>query len=898
VYGRTSGAYNLIGVVGPYNSALSGDPSYNTFDDFGSATTNQLTSVPWWAPLTDAAAAANDLLATTIVNCGASTAGTACTSTAVTLATAVTNNVTGVTARFDIVPNIQAAQIAANGGRIIFPVPSQSNTNNAWVTSSYLATSSNVTQCGAVFLGDTLEQDAGNWDGCDTNTTLGTIAPQFIINNHIGLFGPGANPVIWQPNAGVSVNEIALQTSGNGYQGITVTSSGALPVASYTDDTFGTTCSGACSDVTGVLFSAAGPPVTGSAGLAFQRVAFLPGPTQTTGLTTVPGVSIKNFGEISFDGIMLKIRGIFLEPYPGGLGVQFNQRFESKGPITPVLSVYNAGGGTVGGWINSANTIMDNSSVPLVTNWGPTSSSIGITLAIAGTNPGNAELLSGFPFTAVTLNGFTNTSLQQAGQNVNIVNAGHGLLVDGVLATTTPTPQMVTDQNAHLSVGPQYSVFTNSTPTAPTCSVASAGPPYTPAGTYVFTYSGVYWPNSGFGGPSQPSTSCTANGTSQQITITIPAALPGVKGYQIWGNNAQLSSTIPATTGLTYLFTSAVAGGVQNTDAGGGPAGIQGQNNWEYSGQSTGWHDFLQQGITPNDPPAGWCRYFMNNSGALQGINSVGASCAGGGGVTWNAIGGATGPASINMYVGGTNYATQFNYNGTSNSAMGLYNIVAATSGTSQASPVFYLYGNEWHAAASVVGGAYFLFQPGNGTDANSVFNIGHQGTATGIMTTQAVGPVASGASGAGYGGATNGPEGTQPPSSSPYNFAASGYDGCYADSTLHGLKCSFNADGPYPMTRTIASGTATLPTSSITNGTCTAATITGTVTNILSTDSASVTWNADPTSITGYAPVSGGASLYVQIYVGTASLGVKVCNNSSSPVTPSAATVNWRVTR
>ena len=77
----------------------------------------------------------------------------------------------------------------------------------------------------------------------------------------------------------------------------------------------------------------------------------------------------------------------------------------------------------------------------------------------------------------------------------------------------------------------------------------------------------------------------------------------------------------------------------------------------------------------------------------------------------------------------------------------GLENTTAATSGTSQSSPVDSLCGTEWHGAASVKGCLTIQFQPGNGTDAASTINLGHTGSATGVVTSAFPGPIQAGAS-------------------------------------------------------------------------------------------------------------------------------------------------------
>jgi hypothetical protein len=95
--------------------------------------------------------------------------------------------------------------------------------------------------------------------------------------------------------------------------------------------------------------------------------------------------------------------------------------------------------------------------------------------------------------------------------------------------------------------------------------------------------------------------------------------------------------------------------------------------------------------------------------------------------------------------------------------------------------------------------------------------------------------------------------------------------------------------------TTTIASGTAALGTTLITNGTC-AAVVTVTAPLVLTTDNVAADFNADPTSTTGYNPATG--LLSIVKWPGSGNVNFKVCNATGSNQTPGAVTLNWRVTR
>jgi hypothetical protein len=94
--------------------------------------------------------------------------------------------------------------------------------------------------------------------------------------------------------------------------------------------------------------------------------------------------------------------------------------------------------------------------------------------------------------------------------------------------------------------------------------------------------------------------------------------------------------------------------------------------------------------------------------------------------------------------------------------------------------------------------------------------------------------------------------------------------------------------------TLTISSGTATLGTSAVSPGAC-ATVVTVTATGVLTTDNIQADFNADPTGTTGYVP---GTSLTIVKYPTAGNVNFKACNGTGSSITPSAVTLNWRVTR
>ncbi len=96
--------------------------------------------------------------------------------------------------------------------------------------------------------------------------------------------------------------------------------------------------------------------------------------------------------------------------------------------------------------------------------------------------------------------------------------------------------------------------------------------------------------------------------------------------------------------------------------------------------------------------------------------------------------------------------------------------------------------------------------------------------------------------------------------------------------------------------TVTIASGAKALATGAISSAACTTAQ-TDTATGTATTDAIIATFNADPTAVTGYVPLTTGM-LTIIPYPTTNTVNFKVCNNTASSITPGAITINWRVVR
>lgn len=97
-------------------------------------------------------------------------------------------------------------------------------------------------------------------------------------------------------------------------------------------------------------------------------------------------------------------------------------------------------------------------------------------------------------------------------------------------------------------------------------------------------------------------------------------------------------------------------------------------------------------------------------------------------------------------------------------------------------------------------------------------------------------------------------------------------------------------------LSTTVASGTSALGTSAIGSAACATA-VTTSATNTATTDVIWWGFNGDPTGVTGYAPLVAGM-LTIIAYPSANNVNYKVCNNTSSSITPGAITLNWRVVR
>jgi hypothetical protein len=127
----------------------------------------------------------------------------------------------------------------------------------------------------------------------------------------------------------------------------------------------------------------------------------------------------------------------------------------------------------------------------------------------------------------------------------------------------------------------------------------------------------------------------------------------------------------------------------------------------------------------------------------------------------------------------------------------------------------------------------------------------------------------------------------------------AAGSVACYFDSTSNTQVCLDSSGNATTMVREW-NGTATLGTGAIASAACAtevSVTAAGVTPGGANPDVVTVSWNSDPTAVTGYIPATTGG-LTIFAYPKTNAVGFKVCNYTSASITPGAITLNWRVIR
>jgi len=561
IYKGPSGNERLYAVSTTANTALQSDATYMKWDDFGSPMMNGLMITDFWPTAVPASATPN-----TLVTRIASGAGT----TTLTVVDAPSNNRSATSIEFDNAPNIVSAfALNPSGAMISFPV---TPFGLVYVVNSYLDLSpyggTPVSLGGQLYLNDTLKMK-GVWRGDILPGWTNT--PQFGLTPLVSIVVNKANPGIVTSYAGWS-GVLFKNLAGNMYNTFYV-DGGSIPTIWFENCGF---AGGGNRDYMGINYYQWANYTAGmnSAGVRFRNVQFN---TDTNYLDTFTQQFVsKNFGQIYLEGIIGSGRGFHFQPGQSGGSVIFDMRYEIQAPNTPMVSV--SGQVNDSHFFSLSNFIEDTGSQPQFTNF--LRGKVAVDgLWVAPSN--NIPTISGLPIMS--------GSGLLSGTNTNMSSGFTGFIPDGTFETVSGgagggnTNQALIITNKHQLLGQGYSLFTGTMqPAAPTCQAVTAGPPYTLAQTTSFAYMVIY-PNGGAGPLSPRSAACSANGTSQQIQITIPAAIPGAAGYAIFGTSLLTCADITTTT-LTYTYSSSVYGCGQQPPsagaAGGGPAGMVNDKMW------------------------------------------------------------------------------------------------------------------------------------------------------------------------------------------------------------------------------------------------------------------------------------------------------------------------------
>jgi hypothetical protein len=558
IYGRTAGSLVLKAVSKPGTLSL-------VWDDYGATMTDFNAVFPSWVPTAPPVSATSDHLVTTIV----SGAGT----TSIVVANAPSTSVTASMVFDDGTAILAAAAAAAsNGGSLL--LPDTPGVFDEWLVNSVVTlpfnTPVNITQAGTLALNETL------------------ILPRFVTWRSYPnkkSFGPGAfQPVMTVPiNIGnntpglYSNNSLLLDFRGiginapdNGKIGLLADQGQFLTI----EDGAFYSGNGGNFDYTGVGLYAVGiSPVW------VRNTVFLGSTNANFGLTTAPVFACTGCGISRSERIMLGVRGFYMDSNTYSLRFLWQQ-----GGITPMLTMSSFGTGSA---VEISDILIDTAPVPIISIFGGPPTNVDLTNIFVGPSADAGGFVP--PVTGVASSGIVFNGNVLGLNQTNSISSNSSTMVDGTYANgsvTGPTTQTVSVENRHHGMGNGYSFFLkDAVPPPPTCSVAAGGPPFTAAGAVTYQYLAVY-PNNGWGAMTAASNSCNANGTTQQTTVTIPAAVPGAIGYNYYRGGLIMNGGGGGTTTPNLsIIDQGTLGGQTVNQAGGGPAGMQGNTVWGVAGQ-------------------------------------------------------------------------------------------------------------------------------------------------------------------------------------------------------------------------------------------------------------------------------------------------------------------------
>jgi len=657
IYGRTSGSMVLLGVTLPQSStfitAINNDPLANSWDDFGSTMTANISSsnVPDYYSLTPPVSGKNGDLVTTISS-GAGTVN-------LVLAANAINTVAAATTKFDNAPTILAAALASTAnktgavGVIFFP---STGTNATYVTNSVLDLRQtprqlSVMQAGTITLNDTVILGTSIWSG---QPVLPSNAPSFTRMAFPAVVSSTAVPMFYGPNTVLNMSYLTLVH--NAYFGVIICNDqGQIPGGYIHNVNFQTSNS---SDYMAMHFVLRADE-TGGTNYRFDQCAFIGGLSNVLGLTATPFVYMDGVGgPFDFNDTFLNRRGVFLRPSTLGGTTKVNLIYE-QGGIMPMFSTF-ASGSVIGTGLEITNVVLDTMSAPLYTWYGTPSGVIKIPGAIPGLQQplfnGPAGVAFQVSVTSGTNAGNSNSTFQTAQVT--------GTAIDGQLSNNSGSLYAENQFNTGVAIGNLFQLFANSQPqAAPSCAVSAGGSVL--ANTYTFTTAPVF-PSGAAGGSAEgvmspQSTSCTTSSGNQTVTITW-ATVPGAIGYNLYrclaGSCASFQCASPWVVGgasTSYVWSSASpCGQSMSTMAGTGPAGVSANQVWSPQHVFT---NGLQATVAPTTLTANRTQTLPDASGTFL-LDSTATSAAGLAPVAFDNFNRANGGL-------GSNWTSNYSTNGT-----------------------------------------------------------------------------------------------------------------------------------------------------------------------------------------------------------------------------------------
>ena len=560
IYGRTTGSNTLLGVSYPENtdSRVQSDPTYNTFDDWGSTYTTAATEAA--CPATVPSVAQNDSLSTTIASGGGTNT--------LTLAANASNTVAGARVAFDNSPNLVTAAAASTQnhagqlGPLYFPC-AQSGSGASYFFDTVADTAQNprtlsVMQCGNIQLIDTMILGATVWMGFPRNPLQGS---SFAYDHYPPI--QGAAPMLLYANGKVTFSSVQIRgTAANGQTLVLEESNSGIPSNRWDNVAFNTIGS---SDFTSShLVERQG--IQGAAVETFNYVNFIPG-SPANGAPLF--MRTRNGGVYVFNHVFTNRRSLF---FGGGTQATFIDFYEQAANATS-CKIMIGNFARVPGSVSIINSIEDTTYAPILCYYGGASGYVSITQS--GGSGGGFPSVQGDGGMTVDFFGVGGAT-NNFGQNyASTFHSLSGFGIEGV-SSTAVTWISQSRYNLSIALAPTASIFSQtSTPSAPTCSV-SAGGSVAPA-TYTFQYAPVFL-SKGEGPLSSASKSCTTTKGKQTVTVNF-TPVTGAIGYDLYRNGFSLQCASPFLIGnsnTTFVWTNQPACGQSAPQlAGGGPNAIR-----------------------------------------------------------------------------------------------------------------------------------------------------------------------------------------------------------------------------------------------------------------------------------------------------------------------------------